>query len=447
MNLFSQIWQRILGLFGKRPLDRQTESDNMKYTDDYESTTRISFDAIFATALTTRSVSDSTIKITDMSGNVSRRTEWLAAVLEKVWSKNKDTVSQALGKGGKVLIPYITDGKGYVDIVDQSRMRISSMRGDEIASATIMAEHAKVNGNTYYRFVDYTLEGTTHTILTRATTENGAEVSLDTVAAWANIVPEIVIENVEHILLGYLKCPRDNRKDVQVYGVPITYGCDQTKRDLYECLEDIRREYKTKKAFVGADSRLFGKDNHMPDEGLFKKFENANGLTGQSFWEVFDPAIRDSSYFARLNQLSAQLESEVGTSPGILTEPRTANATATEIKQANFGTFTMIDSIRTNIETAYGQLAYALDVLCEYFSITPAGARGDFTIAYDWDMSLLESTSETWAQMKDGYSMRVISKAELRAWLTGESLDDAQEKIDEIAKTDPSMQDLIGNAE
>ena len=447
MNLFGQIWQVILNYFDKKSIDKQTEDNNEKYSKEYANTQKISFNAIFAMALTIRSVSDSTFAITDASGDVSRRAKWLSDTLANVWAKNKNTVSQALGTGGKVLIPYIADGKGYVDIVDQSRMRISAMHGDEIASATILAERAKASGKTYYRFVDYTLEGTTHTIVTRATTENGAEVPLDTVAAWASIQPEIVIENVEHVLFGYLKCPRDNRKDGQAYGVPITYGCDETKRRLHKCLEDIDREFEVKKAFISADSRLFGKGDELPKNGLFKKLESAAGLTGQSLWEVFDPAIRDSSYFALLTQLSAQLEMEVGTSPGILTAPRTENATATEIKQANYGTFTMIDDIRTNIETAYNRTVYALDVLCEYFGITPAGARGDFTVTYDWDMSLLEDTTQTWQQMKDGYSMRIRSKAELRSWQTGETLEDAQKAVDEIAKTDPSMADLIGNAE
>ncbi len=448
MNIFSQIWKHILGIFGKKPIDKQSENDNEKYSEEYEDTTHFSVGAIFATALTIRAVSDGSLGITDLNGKITRRTEWIADTLAKTWAKNKDTVSQALGKGGKVLIPYIANGKGYIDIVDQSRMRISEMRGDEIVSATIMAERAKVNGNTYYRFTDYTLEGTTHTIRTRATTESGLEVSLDTVAAWANIEPEIVIENVEHILFGYLKCPRDNRKDTHIYGVPITYGCDETKRDIRQCLEDIRREFKLKETFVGVDSRMFDKNSSLPQSGLFKKFESAGGLAqGQSFWEIYSPEIRDSAFFNRLNQLSAQLEIEVGVSPGILTAPKTTAATATEIKQENYGTFTMVDSIRTNIETAYKQVAYALDVLCEYFGITPAGARGDFAVTFDWDMSLLESSTETWAQMKDGYSMRILSKAELRAWLTGETIEEAQKKVDEITETDPSVQDLIGNAE
>ena len=43
--------------------------------------------------------------------------------------------------------------------------------------------------------------------------------------------------------------------------------------------------------------------------------------------------------------------------------------------------------------------------------------------------------------------MGARSKAELRAWQTGESLEDAQKAVDEIAAKEPSMATLIGNAE
>lgn len=72
---------------------------------------------------------------------------------------------------------------------------------------------------------------------------------------------------------------------------------------------------------------------------------------------------------------------------------------------------------------------------------------GEYTTKYDWDMSLLEDTNVTWQQMKDGYSMRIRSKAELRSWQTGETLEEAQKAVDEIAATDPSVRDLIDDAE
>lgn len=442
MNLFDTIWNFVLSLFGKKSIDKYGDREDAENRDKYEDTNRVSFVAIFAKALAKKAVSDSDMSVKDAAGKDSRRSEWIADGLNKVWNKNERVVSQALGKGGKVLVPYVAGGKAYVDAIDQSRMRISAVRGGEIVSATLMADIGSKDGKVYYRFVDYTLENNVHTMRNRATTASGAEVPLDTLQEWAKIQPEIVINGVEHILFGYLKCPTDNRKDEQIRGVPITYGSEEIIRDLYTCLDDMKQEYRLKRPFVGADERLFGKNGKMPESGLFKKF-NGTGLKEDNFWQVFDPAIRDSSYLARFQQLCGLLESSVGVSPGILTEPRTANATATEIKQANAATFAMVDAIRANIETAFNQLAYALDVLCEFYGATPAGAMGDWQITWDWDMSMMESSTETFSQLSELESRGLILPERLVSFVTGMNLEEAKTEVEAAAKLHPDTVDSL----
>lgn len=442
MNLFAEIWGRVLLLFGRKEMDKTAQSRSRSYKSEYEQTEKINFTAIFAGYLASRAVSDSTMSIKDGSGNDTRRSEWLADGLGKVWSRNKMLVSQALGKGGKVLVPYVQDGRPYVDIIDQSRMVITAMRGDEIVGATLMADMGSKDGRVYYRFADYRLEGNVHTIRNRATTDNGGEVELSILPEWENIQQEIVINGAEHILFGYLKCPQDSREDKQIMGVPITYGADDVIRDLHTCLADIRREFSLKKSFVGADDRLFDKDQRLPDNGLFKKFRGT-GLKNGDFWEIFDPAIRESSYLARLQQLCSLLESTVGVSPGILTEPRTASATATEIKAANAATFSMVDSIRENIEAAFNQTAYALDVLAEVYGATPAGSMGDWQIIWDWDTSMMESSTESFNHLSELESRGLILPERLVAWTTGMSLEEAKKEVAEAKALQPQTVDVL----
>lgn len=442
MNLFSKIWDRVLSLFGRKGLDKTTQRKTREFTEEYEQTERINFTSIFATALANKAVSDSTMAVKDGDGNQSRRSEWLNEGLQKVWSKNKTVVSQTLGKGGKILVPYIQNGKAFVDIIDQSRMVITAMRGDEITGATLLSDIGSMNGKVFYRFADYSLQGTTHTIRYRATNDNGGEVELGIIPEWAELQPEIMVNGVEHILFAYLRCPQDSREDKQLMGVPITYGADEIIRDLYTCLADIRREYSLKKPFVGADDRLFGKNEQLPAGGLFKRLQGA-GLKGDSFWQVFDPAIRDSSYLARFQQLCGLLESAVGVSPGILTEPRTAAATATEIKTANAATFAMVDAIRANIEAAFDQLAYALDVLAEAYGATPAGAMGDWQIVWDWDTSMMESSTETFNQLSELESRGLILPERLVSWTTGQSMEDAKNEVAAAKALQPDTVDVL----
>lgn len=429
MNLFDLIWERVLPLFSKKKMDSTANQNSNTYKADYENTRRINFTSIFANSLSNKAVTDSTMTVKDAGGKDSRRSEWIGAGLQKVWAHNKVIVSQALGKGGKVLVPYVQSGRPYVDVIDQSRMVITAMRGDEITGATLMADIGNVDGKVYYRFADYELVGNVHTIHNRATTDRGSPVEMSIVPEWEGILPEITINGVEHILFGYLKCPQDSREDKQIMGVPITYGGEETIRDLHDCLNDMRREYRLKQSFVGADDRLFGKDNKLPDNGLFKKFKQS-GLKDGSFWEIFDPAIRDSSYLARFQQLCGMLESTVGVSPGILTKAEKTYVTDDEIKQQNSDTFAMVDSIRANIEAAFSQVAYALDVLAEFHGATPAGAMGDWQIIWDWDYSMMESSTETFTQLSELHSQGLILPERLVSFVTGMNMEEAKAEVE-----------------
>lgn len=136
----SQVWTHVLSLFGRKSLNTAAQRDAQTYRDDYERTERVNFTAIFAESLANKAVSDSTMVVRDGAGNSSRKAEWLEDGLNKVWNKNKPLLSQALGKGGKVLVPRVWDGKALVDAIDQSRMAITAMRGDEITGATLLAD-------------------------------------------------------------------------------------------------------------------------------------------------------------------------------------------------------------------------------------------------------------------------------------------------------------------
>ena len=436
--MFQQFIQWIRTIFGKI-VGARTQNDMMEsdgYKRRYEDTQKVNFDAIFAGSLANKAVTDCGMTITDANDRASQRSELIKNALTPAWDHIKQTLTQALGKGGKFLIPYVVGDRIYVTGIDQSRCAVNEVNGDgEIVSLSVIAEIREVKDSCYQRIMDYTLTGGAITIKTRIINTTGGLVPFDVVPDWAGITPEVTIGNVDRMLVGYLKCPKDSRKENGFYGVPITYGAEDTIRQLQDCMAQIESEYQLKRAFVGADEFLFGKNNRLPENGLFKVFQTGGALSGQGgkpFYEVYDPAIRDSSYYARYNSLCAQLEKEVGTSKGILTEPASFGATATEIKSANHDTFCLISDIRKNIQACFEDLAYAADVYAEFFHLTPSGAAGDYKVTFDWDMSLVENSGETFDQLSELESRGLISGARLNSWVTGQSMEDAQAEIDAV---------------
>lgn len=432
--MFMKFWNKILALFGKKQLlDDMLMQANDKFTYDYENINGINFTAIFANKLANITISDSNI---DVVGD-NKRAELLQETLKRLKKKLKKIVARDLGTGGVLVIPYVNRNKIYFNIITQNRFSINKMIGDDIVDCTVMAEHIVRNREHYYRWADYTLENNNLYIRYRSTLD-GEPIEMTLIPEWENI-EDISITNVDKMPFMYIKSPIDNRKEMDKYGAPITYGCDKQIEKITKDLEQIDREYSLKEAFVGADSTMFKGDDALPTNGLYKKINAGE----DDFWEVFDPAFRDTSYYNKLMNDFALLEKAVGTDRGILTEPLSTYQNKDEARRANQNTFSIIDDVRDSLEEGLKDFLYACDVLANYYSLSP---QGEYELSTDWSYTMLEDSTQEFSQLCQGESRGVIRKAELRQYLKpNETLEEAQAAIDEIKKENPNTQDLLGS--
>lgn len=432
--MFMKFWNKILALFGKKQLpDDMLMEANDKFTYDYENINDINFTAIFANKLANITISDSNI---DVVGD-NKRAELLQETLKRLKKKLKKIVARDLGTGGVLVIPYVNRNKIYFNIITQNRFSINKMIGDDIVDCTVMAEHIVRNREHYYRWADYILENNNLYIRYRSTLD-GEPIEMTLIPEWENI-EDISITNVDKMPFMYIKSPIDNRKEMDKYGAPITYGCDKQIEKITKDLEQIDREYSLKEAFVGADSTMFKGDDALPTNGLYKKINAGE----DDFWEVFDPAFRDTSYYNKLMNDFALLEKAVGTDRGILTEPLSTYQNKDEARRANQNTFSIIDDVRDSLEEGLKDFLYACDVLANYYSLSP---QGEYELSTDWSYTMLEDSTQEFSQLCQGESRGVIRKAELRQYLKpNETLEEAQAAIDEIKKENPNTQDLLGS--
>lgn len=429
--------QYILRLFGVEKSNTTDEqlSENRRYADDFAAADKINFTAIFAARLTTLAVSESSA---DIAGDNSR-VVFLDDCLCAVWRRIKRISSRMLGTGGCALVPYVQDGAIYFDILPQERIMIHRKQGDRIMAATVLADSIKQGSQKYYRWVDYRVEKQVLSIVNRVTDEGGRDAYVE---QWAGIADR-AISGVDRVLFAYFRSPVDNRREGDYYGVPVTYGCESIIEEIFECFGQIKREYSQKRARIFADERMFKKD---PKTGDLKIpgdiFFAAHGSDTGPMIEVFSPDIRDSSYYNRLQQLFELLEKAIGTSKGILTAPESRGATATEIKAGLYDTYSMVTDIREVLESGITDYIYACNVLANYYGLTP---MGEYSMGFDWSYAMVESSAETWAQMKDAQAMGLKSRAELRQWLNpNETADEARAAVEEIKKSEPTVNDLLG---
>ena len=427
-NIFLWILQNIFKV-NTQTTQKEVE-DNQKYAAEYERIDSINFNSIFSNKLANYVINDSNVNIT----GENKRVELLDNTVQSMWKKAKKITSMGFGYGGVIIVPYVKGGKIYYSIVPQSRLTIDETEGETITGATVLAEKKVIqkqigSPDVYLRWTNYKVQNGNITILQQFSDGEGNKIPVP--EFWKNIQETQTITGVDRVLFGYIKSPVNNRKADDKYGVPITYGCEDTIAEIKETMKQLYREYKLKETFVGADTTMFNGKDALPINGLFKKVDAGD----DAFFEVFDPAFRP--YTDRLQELYQRLEHEIGTSAGILSQVNTQNATATEIKRSMYDTFTIVDDMRSNIEKAIEDFLYSANVLANAYNLTP---QGEYDVSFDWSYSLLEDSAEEWAQMTYAENRGIVSKAELRQWLKPEeTIEESQEAIQEIEQEEMTI--------
>lgn len=439
--MLKQVFLRIVQfLFGKRTETKGKDIDrNVKYNNEYTEMGDINFSAIFSNKIANYIMADSSMEITGENA----RQDLLQKIGQSMWRKMKKITAMSLGSGGIVIVPYVAKGKLYYNLVTQDRLTIDKTDGELITGATILAERKDIQTGlgltkTYIRWTNYDVSDLgVLTITQKYTDETGAVIP--TPEFWQNINEVMSISGVDRVPFGFIKSSISNRRTNDLYGVPITYGCDEIIKEIKETYKQIQKEYEQKKTRVFVDETMID-DKGKWSADIFTPIDAGTGSKDSAFYELYDPAFRP--YTERLQELFARLEKAVGTSRGILTEIETTDATATAIKKAMFDTWTIVDDMRTNIEKGLEDFFVSCNVLANAYNLTP---NGEYQIEYDWSNNLLEDTTEQFNQLTVALDKGIYSKAELRNWLVpSETMEESEKAVKEIEDTEPTLDRLLG---
>lgn len=349
-------------------------------------------------------------EITAKESSNSERAEYLNRQYQKVIDDIRITTEYAAALGGLIFKPYIDGDNIAVDYVLADEFIPVKYDSASNITAVIFIERIRKGRKIYTRleYHDLLKEGY-YVSNTAYVNENGDEtlgyqVSLTEVEEWADLEPEIFIENVEKPLFSYLKMPMANTIDTRSpLGISVYARAVGLIEEADKQYSRILWEYEGSELAINASMDLFKDDNTLPKgkERLYRKLDT----DAEDFFEPFSPAIRDESLFNGLNKILQRIEFACGLAYGTLSDVQLVEKTAEEIKVSKQRSYSTVVDIQKAIKTALIDLVYAMDVYVTLGELAPAG---EYDISFEFDDSLVVDSKTEQAIMLQEVSAGLI---------------------------------------
>nr|DAF14825.1 MAG TPA: portal protein [Caudoviricetes sp.] len=347
----------------------------------------------------------------------------------------------ALGKGGMFFKPFYANGKIKISCIQADKFIPTKFDSTgELLGAIFIDQITR--GNEIYTRLEYQeLNDTVLTIKNKAyktTVHNsnilGNQILLSQVQDWANIQEEIQINDVNRLLGGYFRIPIANPIDnTSPVGVAIFANAIDTLKEIDKQFSRTLWEYEGSELAIDIDELMFKKDkagNSILPEGkerLYRTIDIDGDKTSK--WNVFSPAIRDTSLFNGLNELLRQCESQCGLAFGILSKNTEVEKRVEEIKTSKQDYYVTVSDIQGALQTALEDLVYSIDILMSLYGIKH---KVEASTTFDWDDSILVDSEKKQSQALVERNAKLIDDIEYFMQTRDYSEEEATEYVNKI---------------
>lgn len=362
-------------------------------------------------------------------------TDPLKDLCKDLEAKRYDIFAETACEGDYYVFPATNErGELYHSYLTQEQVRILNMDGDKITEAYGIIEwfaDSKTN-RTYYLLRHHVLDvNGTLTISYYVVDDTNKASSLP---QWEHLQDTVLqYANANHIGFGRYKSPVSSRGLSPVYGVPLNYGCAEAEERIFNTLKLMDAEFENGKSVIFTDPR-----NLLTDEEKkkYKLAENVIPVSHRSgdnsaYIDIFNPALRQSEFYGKLQLDFAVYEKQIGTSKGVLSDSETSNgATATEVRRINADTIALIGKFHSAIDEG-NKMTLEADAV--YLNIPLVL----WSYVSDW-YDPFEDPDAQWQRMLEAHNAGAITTARLTKWVYPNMTD--EEVQNELAEISVSKQ-------
>lgn len=366
----------------------------------------------------------------------SERALMLNDTLSRMKRNLNDKFEMALAVGGFIIKPYLCKGKIGIEFVLQGEYIPFGFDDDGNLIDVGFTSQIKKDNRVYTKIERHTLSDNLYTIETKAYDDKNNEVSLDKIPEWKEIDPVIILQSTIN-LYGYYRVPVANTVDIHSpMGVSVFENCKHLIKLADLQLSYLGWEYEGSQLACVIDDTALNPHNKGYLSGKYKldgceqRLYRGLDLGDDKLYEVFAPSLRDTSYREGLNEFYKRIEDIVGVARGTLSNVEQMNKTATEVVSALQREYVTITEHQAELERCLRQVYDALIVYANLSAMV-----GDSTLLIDWGDSVLVDREKELEEKLNLMNNGVLSSAEVRAFYTGETLEEAEQKIALIDST------------
>ena len=382
----------------------------------------------------------------------SARANYLEDQLSGVMTRIREHVEAGAASGGMMLKPYVDGNMIQVDVIPAGNFYPVRYDSSGRITAVVFADQ-KVVGEWVYTRIEYHDFGDTYIIRNKAFRSRtkdslGGEVPLSFVDEWADILPEATLSGVMVPLYGYFRFPAANNIDASS---PLGVSCFARAVDLIrEADEQWSRllwEFKSGERALYVDVSAFDLDKDgkpiLPSRRLFRTLHGMDTPTvgEEGFFEAWSPTLREESLLNGLDAILKRVEFNCGLAYGTLSDPKSVEKTATEIKTSRQRSYVTVTDTQKALERALRELTAAMDTLATLYSLAPTGA---YELTATFDDSVVTDKEAQSAQDRQTVSMGAMPKYQFLMRNYGLSEEVAREWIAEVQSV-TTEQELFGD--
>ncbi len=366
----------------------------------------------------------------------SDRAAFLNRQIGPVRHRLRRYLEYAVGKGGLVLKPYLVQEEIQVEMVQPDGFIPLETGPDGQIIGAVFTESLWRDKRFFTRLEEHRMTDKGVLVLNRAFVSNtagllGEEISLGDIGEWAQLEPAVLLPGRKRPLFIYLKMPFGNTIEPECpLGVSIGAGAMELLEEADRQYSRLLWEFEGGELAIDADSTYLN-GGRMP-QTTRRLFRSLN--TGADFYHVYNPAFRDESLRAGLNELLRRIEFACGLSYGIISDPGQREMTATEIISAKQRLFSTVREVQEALGQALDQLLEVMDYWVGFLPGTPAGG---YQAYYQWDDSIVTDTAAEKSQFLQEISAGVRKPWEFRVRFLGET----EERAKAICGAVPNLEE------